>query len=142
MFYTKVQSLEEYLNAIKIKNPEHVEKVRISLGYIVHNSAKQGINVENELKNIRTHYQAQLSLGGAQSNNIAIFAVLISLIVGFFSIVPSSVPEKLLFIPMYLFILFIMIGATQTNKRFNKKVVTYTIILQIIDELLESKDFH
>lgn len=63
MFYTKVQSLEEYLNAIKIKNPEHVEKVRISLGYIVHNSAKQGINVENELKNIRTHYQAQLSLG-------------------------------------------------------------------------------
>lgn len=142
MIYTKVQSLEKYLNAIKIKDPEHVEKARTSLGYIVHVAKKSGINVENELKNIRTHYQAQLSLGGAQGNNIAIIAVLISLIIGFFSIFASTLCEKLLFIPIYFFVIFLMIRAIRINIRFNKKVVTYTIIMQLIDELLQSKDFH
>ncbi|MGQ8875374.1 hypothetical protein [Paenibacillus sp. TSA_86.1] len=141
MIYSNLQSLEEYLNSIKVKNPQHVEEARRSLKFIVYIARGSGNKVEDELQNIRTHYQAQLSLISSQGNNIAIIAVLISLIIGFFSIVPSSPLEKSLFVPVYFLIIYLMFRAFRINKHFNKNVVTYTILMQIIDELLESKDF-
>lgn len=138
MTYNQIKKLEKYLDSIKAKTPEDVKFVKSSIQQIMNDAIKREENFKDDLKNIRIHYQAQLALSNAMGNYIGIAAILIALVIGMFS-VSSSMDNVSLLYSISTLLFFIFVGYMLINTgRINKKLVSYTIIIQIIDELLEN----
>ncbi|MEK3882412.1 hypothetical protein [Paenibacillus sp. PL2-23] len=142
MIYSKIESIENYLDSIKRKKPDHIHFVRSNLTYIIQCAIRNGEDVEQELRDIRIHYQGQLPLYNAIANYTAILAILISLIIALFSVIPSSDENPSLFIfAISLIILILIFILLKTIGRANKKLSSFTIIIQVIDELLETQTY-
>ncbi|MEC0310166.1 hypothetical protein P4H67_25765 [Paenibacillus lautus] len=138
MTYNQFKTVEKYLDSIKVKTPEDVKFVKSSMQQIKNESIKRGEDFKDDLKNIRIHYQGQLALSNALGNYIGIAAILIALVIGMFSVSSSMDNVSLLYaISTLLFLIFVGYMLINTG-RINKKMVSYTIIIQIIDELLEN----
>jgi hypothetical protein len=136
MSYEQVKKIEEYLYSKKRKTPEHVKYARSHLYLYGKKAIQNGENYKEELRIIRTHYQGQLANLPAIGSYLAISAIIISLVVGLFSLSSSS-RETMLVTLATLVLLFSMTAALRYIEHNYKKSSVYTIIISLIDEILE-----
>ncbi|MNW37059.1 hypothetical protein D3C74_140900 [compost metagenome] len=135
MSYTRIYKIEEELSSIKKITPDDIEDTKFKLlNYLNQNQ----INKE-ELKNTKIKYQSQLASPSTLSNNLAICAIVLSVTMGSFSL---STADKGFLAIMYSFLLLSTSGLLFflliVNSKTYKKYGTYTIMINLIDELLES----
>lgn len=134
MSYTRIYKIEEELRSIKVVTPDDIEDAKIKLlNYLNHNQISK-----EELKNTKIKYQSQLVTPPALSNSLAITAIVLSFAIVSFSL--STVDKGTLAI-VYLILLLSVTGLLtiflNINSKVYKKCATYTIIINLIDEVLE-----
>jgi|GEM_PF-6029361 len=140
MTYNQIKSLEKYLNSVKAKTPEDVKFAKLHLILLKDEAIKRGENVKDELINIKIHYQGQLASAPTMANYLSIAAITISLIIGMFSVNSSLGDDiSLLFSIVTFLVLVSLVILVISNVLIHKKSVIYTIIIQLIDEVLENQ---
>ncbi|MFK4171033.1 hypothetical protein ACI2LM_32845 [Paenibacillus lautus] len=138
MFYEQVEKIENYLSK-KRKTPQHIKDARTHLYLYAKEAIQNGENYKDELRIIRTHYHGQLASAPTMANYLSIAAIIISLIIGMFSLNPSLGQNIRLFFSIVApLILVSLVLLVLSNFLINKKSVVYTIIIQLIDEVLEN----
>ncbi|MGG3278806.1 hypothetical protein [Paenibacillus solani] len=139
MIINQVLLIEDYLHSIKKKKPEHIKFAKSRLQILKEHTKKRGKELDEDLKDIRILYQAQLASAPTMANYLTIAAIIISLIIGMFSLNSSLGQEIRLFFSIVApLILLSLVMLVLSNFLINKKSVVYTIIIQLIDEVLEN----
>lgn len=131
MDYKQVQNIEEYLRSKKTKTPDDISFARNHLLLI-----KDELG-EEQLSNIKIYYQSQLVNSPFAANYLAIIAILVSVIVFMLSTLsPSSKADMIVVGIISLIVIILMLYIKTSTDKIAKKNVTYTIIINLIDELL------
>lgn len=139
---TQIKEIEDYLNSKKNKTPENVKFAKKHLLLIKNEAGEKDDNIEEEFNNVKTHYQGQLASAPAAGNYIAIMAILSSIIIGILGLVPLvEINTNILFFIIIVILLGLLCYVIISNGLVYKKCATYTIIVNLIDEILDkSKD--
>lgn len=134
MSYTRIYKIEEELSSIKKITPDDIEDIKFKLlNYLNQNQISK-----EELKNTKIKYHSRLVSPPALSNSLAIVAIILSITLGSFSL---STADKGFLAIMYLILLLSSAGLLFffqiMNGKTYKKCGTYTIMINLIDEILE-----
>ncbi|MBO2942797.1 hypothetical protein JJQ72_02200 [Paenibacillus sp. F411] len=133
----QIKEIEDYLNSKKIKTPEDVKFAKKHLLLIKKEADEKGENIEEEFSFVKTHYHGQLASSPAAGNYIAIMAILTSIIIGIFGLIPLVDTSTNLFLFIIILILLVFLCfIIISNGWIYKKCATYTIIVNLIEEIL------
>lgn len=133
MSYKKIYKIEENLRSKKVATPDDIALAKNELMVLKNQNE---ISLE-DLKNTKIRYQGQLQSPPALSNSLAISAVALSLTTTVFSV--SDFNEnavKIGFLVVLLASLAAMFILLFNNTAIYKKAVTYTVMIALIDEVL------
>lgn len=119
------------------KTPEDVKFAKKHLLLIKKEAVEKGENIEEEFNFVKTHYHSQLASSPAAGNYIAIMAITSSLLVGIFSVISLSKLAEIFFLGAILIMQVLICFVIFKNGRTYKKCTTYTIIVNLIDEILK-----
>ena len=137
MSYNRIYKVEEELRSIKVVTPDDIEDAKIKLVDFL----KLQQITKTELKNTKIKFESQLVTPSALSNLLAAMAIILSVAMGSFSL---STSDKGYLAIVYLFFLLIIAGLllyfVNINSNTYKKCSTYTILINLIDEILEEQD--
>lgn len=135
---TQIKVIEDYLNSQKNKTPEDVKFAKKHLLLIKKEAVEKGENIEEEFNYVKTHYHGQLASSPAAGNYIAIMAIICSVIIGIFGLTPlGDIRTNLIFFMIILILLGLLCFIIINNGRIYKKCATYTIIVNLIEEILK-----
>lgn len=135
---TQIKVIEDYLNSQKNKTPEDVRFAKKHLLLIKKEAVEKGENIEDEFNYVKTHYHGQLARSPAAGNYIAIMAIISSVIIGILGVVPLvDISTNVIFFTIIMILLGLLCYIIINNGLVYKKYATYTIIVNLIEEILK-----
>ncbi len=145
MLYEKFLEFEKFLDFTKDKE-NRVKSLETSILCLKTHVEARGMNFKEELSYIKIHYQSQLSLSDAPGTIFSLFAIVVAVVLGIFDVDlqldcdANSLMVKLFNVLPLLPILAILIAVFRFHvitRRHYKKAVTYSIIINVIDKVLD-----
>ncbi|WP_063564838.1 hypothetical protein [Paenibacillus sp. O199] len=137
MSFNRIYKIEEELRSIKVVTPDDIQDAKNKLV----DCLKFEQTTTLELKNTKTKFESQLVTPSALSNHLAVIAIIMSVAMGSFSL---STSDKGFLAIVYLFFLLSITGLllyfVKINSNAYKKCSTYTILIKLIDEILEDQN--
>ncbi|APO43329.1 hypothetical protein BS614_04175 [Paenibacillus xylanexedens] len=139
MSYERIKEIEKYFMKKKAQTPEDIKIARTHLLMIATKMS------EEDLKDAKIYYQSQLSSAGMIGNFLTIMAIVISLLACLISLIssiynPQEPLIKYFIVFLVLVILVCAVLAEKITKQLSKSsriITTYTIIINLIDEVIE-----
>ncbi|WP_438497151.1 hypothetical protein [Paenibacillus sp. IHBB 3054] len=140
MSYKKINEIEAYLRKQKDKTPNDIRFARTHLIIL-----KDEIG-EEEMINTKIYYEGQLASSPSISNLLATLAIAVSIFAGSLSIISSFGDAQdtyfrilaLILLGISLCLLLIVSSLIKKVTEASKKCNTYTIIINLIDEVLKA----
>lgn len=131
----RIKEAEDYLT---IKRKIHPEDIKIAKTHLLMVAKEMS---EEELTNVKIHYQGKLSISSSNGHYIAIMAILVSILASIISLFSSldNLTKFFYLLPLCILIFFIVLIAkmNQLIKKASKLCEAYTIIINLIDEILK-----
>jgi hypothetical protein len=143
MSYERIKAIEDYLSNNKKKKENTPDNIRNARTHLIMVSSEMS---EEELSNVKIYYQGLLATFPSISNLLATLAIAVSIFAGLLSIASSfGDAENKYFQPLILVLLAISTSLLillrlliKKISEASKKCDTYTIIINLIDEVLNS----
>lgn len=137
MSYNRIYKIEEELRSLKVVTPDDIEDAKKKLD----DCLKLNQITTVELKYTKIKFESHLVTPSAISNGVAVCAILLSFGIGAFSL--STLDKNSLAFVYILFLLTasaILLFLIKISSNTYKKCSTYTILINLIDELLEEQN--